>query len=36
MTGINKAKLQDISNVQTRKNKCIEKCYNKNIKNLTN
>lgn len=31
MTGINKAKIQDTTQVQIRKNQCIEKCYKKNM-----
>lgn len=34
MTSINKAKVQDISEVLIRKDKCIQSCYKRNIKNL--
>lgn len=34
MTGINKAKIQDTTQVQIRKNKCIEKCYKKNMQDI--
>lgn len=35
MTGINKAKVQDITPVLIRKNKCINQCYKKYYTNTT-
>ena len=31
MTSINKAKVQNITDIKIKKNKCIAKCYTKNL-----
>lgn len=35
MTGINKAKVQEITPVIMRKNKCISRCYKKHFTNVS-
>lgn len=31
MTGVSKARVQDISHISRRKNRCIEQCYKKEL-----
>ena len=34
MTGVSKARVQDLTQVTMRKNKCIEQCYRRELMNI--